>query len=84
MSDHPTKDHEVDDSPSVIGTDVHRPMPTEADRREAYKRLYVSRMVSRGIHEEDATACFEAGEIDYEIDPETAADDELSYWDADE
>jgi hypothetical protein len=72
-----------DDSPSVIGA-THAPMPTEADRREAYMRLYVARMVSCGIDEEDATACFDAGEIDYDIDPETAADDELSYWDADE
>ena len=73
-----------DDSPSVIGADFHRPMPTEADRREAYKRLYVGRMVARGVDQEDAEACFEAGEIDYDTNPEDAADDELSYWDNDE
>jgi hypothetical protein len=74
---------DIDDSPSVIGTDL-APMPTEADRREAYRRLYVARMVSKGVHEEDACACFEAGDVDYEINPEDAADDEMSYWDADE
>lgn len=74
-----------DDEPSVIGAgDGIPPMPTEADRREAYKRLYVARMVARGVHVEDATACFEAGEIDYDTSPEDAADDELSYWDNDE
>lgn len=72
-----------DDSPSVIGTCLAS-MPTEADRREAYKRLYVGRMVARGIDERDAMACFEAGEVDYDINPEDAADDELSYWDNDE
>lgn len=72
-----------DESPSVIGTDL-APMPIEADRRDAYKRLYVARMVTRGIDREDAESCFEAGDVDYDTDPETAADDELSYWDNDE
>lgn len=72
-----------DDSPSVIGTNLP-PMPTEADRHEAYKSLYVARMVSRGIPEEDATACFDAGDVDYDTSPEDAADEELSYWDNDE
>jgi hypothetical protein len=74
-----------DEEPSVMGAGVGRPlMPTEADRREAYKRLYVGRMVARGIDQEDAEASFEAGEVDYDIDPESAVDDELSYWDNDE
>lgn len=74
-----------DDSPSVMGGASHQtPMPTEADRLKAYKSLYVARMVARGIHEEDASVCFDAGDVDYDTDPETAADDELSYWDNDE
>lgn len=74
-----------DDDPGVLGAGRGRPpMPTEADRREAYKSLYVGRMVARGVDREDAEASFEAGDVDYDIDPESAADDELSYWDADE
>jgi hypothetical protein len=74
-----------DEELSVMGAGSGLPpMPTEADRREAYKRLYVSRMVARGIDQEDAEASFDAGEVDYDVDPESAADDELSYWDADE
>jgi hypothetical protein len=74
-----------DDEPSVMGAgDGLPPIPTEADRREAYKRLYVGRMVECGIDRESAEACFEAGEIDYDEDPRDAADDELSYWDNDE
>lgn len=74
-----------DDEPSVMGAGAGTPpMPTEADRLRAYKSLYVARMVACGIHEEDASACFDAGDVDYDTDPETAADDELSYWDNDE
>lgn len=73
------------EEPSVLGAGCGTaPMPTEADRREAYKRLYVARMVERGIDSQDASDCFDAGDVDYDINPEDAADDELSYWDADE
>lgn len=78
-----TSNQHADDSPSVMGGTAS-PMPTQADRRDAYKRLYVARMVSRGVDEQDASACFEAGgEPDYDADPEDAADDELSYWEND-
>lgn len=74
-----------DDEPSLMGAGAGLPpMPTEADRREAYKQLYVARMVSRGINSQDASDCFDAGEVDYDTDPQTAADDEMSYWDNDE
>ena len=74
-----------DDEPSVMGAGCGlAPMPTESDRREAYKQLYVGRMVARGIDQRDAEACFEAGDIDYDTNPEDAADDELSYWSDDE
>ena len=73
------------EEPGVLGAGCGTsPMPTEADRREAYKRLYVARMVERGVDEQDASACFDAGDVDYDIEPAEAADDELSYWDADE
>jgi hypothetical protein len=74
-----------DDEPSVMGAGAAMPpMPTEADRLEAYKRLYVARMVARGLNQEEAAACFDAGDVDYDTSPEDAADDELSYWDNDE
>jgi hypothetical protein len=59
-------------------------MPTGTDRRAAYKQLYVARMVAAGVPQEGAEECFEAGdEIDYDINPEDAADDEMHYWDND-
>lgn len=79
-----------DDDPSIQGIQglpLRRAMPTEADRRAAYKRLYVSRMVeAHGIDEADACECFEAGsdELDYNVHPEDAADDEVAGWDPEE
>jgi hypothetical protein len=46
-------------SPDVIGADL-APMPTEDDRKGAWRRLYIARMVSRGVDVEDALANFEA------------------------
>lgn len=74
-----------DDEPSVMGAaHLPIPMPTEADRHAAYKSLYVARMVARGVPQEGAEMCFEAGEVDYDVPPDEAADDEMSYWDADD
>ena len=66
------------------------PMPTEQDRYDAWRRLYIGRMVKCGVDIEDATASFEAvgfttenaGGFDINEDPEEAADAEMEYWDA--
>jgi hypothetical protein len=78
----------ADDSPSVICTDFP-PMPTLQDREAAWRRLYIARMVAAGVDEESAAACFDAcglGPNGYNIedDPEHCADDEMSYWEADD
>jgi hypothetical protein len=72
-----------DDSPSVIGTDLP-PMPTLADAHAAWRELFAARLVQLGVDPESAKACADAGDVDLDCDPEHAADDEVSYWDADE
>lgn len=73
------------DEPSVMGGGaVPSPMPTKTDAEIAWRRAYVDRMVQRGVAREDAQAACDAGQVDLSEDPANAADDELSYWDADE
>lgn len=83
MSEAVTKE-QSDDEPSVMGAGCGlAPMPTDAERREAYKHLYVARMVAvSGITQEAAAENFEAGadSLDYDIPPEDAADAEMEYW----
>jgi len=55
-------------------------MPTRADAEVAWRTAYVARMVARGIHVDDATACCEAGDVDLSEDPAEAADAELEHW----
>jgi hypothetical protein len=76
--------------PSVMGAgDGPAPLPTQKDREQAWRRLYITRIVEvAGVSEEAATASFEAcglGPDGYDIndDPEQCADDEMSYWDDD-
>lgn len=70
-----------DDSPSVIGG-TPSPMPTEADRKAAWKRLYVAKFVAVGLDAETAESWFE--EMDWEEIkdqfPEDVADAEMEYW----
>lgn len=74
------------DELSVLGAgDGPAPMPTQQDREQAWRRLYIARMVAAGVPEEGATASFEACGLgpdgyDIEDDPEDCADDEMSYW----
>ena len=73
--------HPDDDSPSVIGGGAaDSTMPTRADAEEAWRRLYIERMIERGVEREDAQACCIAGDVDLSVDPRDAADDELQYW----
>lgn len=73
-----------DDSPSVIGTDLP-PMPTEADRREAWKLLFIEHAVLSGLLGADsAEDLYNAGNWDYSEAPGDAFDDEVALWDADE
>lgn len=74
----------------VLGAgDGPAPMPTQQDREQAWRRLYIARIVAvAGVSEEAATASFEACGLgpdgyDIEDDPEECADDEMSYWDDD-
>jgi hypothetical protein len=61
------------------------PMPTLADAHAAWRELFAARLVERGILDaEAAKACAEAGEVDLSVGPAEAADDEVTYWDADE
>jgi len=72
-------------SPDVIGSDL-APMPTADDRKGAWRRLYIARMVSRGVDVEDAMANFEAvgfdgpHGFDLSESPEDTADAEMEYW----
>lgn len=74
-----------DDEPSVIGAGCGpSPMPSRVDAEAAWRRLYVERMVERGIDPDDAHACVESCQVDLSVNPCDAADDELQYWEADE
>lgn len=72
-----------DDEPSVIGAHPS-PLPTQEEAEAAWRALFAARLIERGVDEESAKACAAAGDVDLEEDPQCAADDELSYWDADE
>lgn len=73
------------DEPSVIGAgDGPSPMPVRAEAETVWRRLYVDRMVERGVDRESAQACCDAGDADLSVDPADAADDELQYWADDE
>lgn len=50
--------------------------------KKGWKKKYIAYLIVAGMEDEYAHNCFYAmgGEIDYEIDPEDAAGDELSYW----
>lgn len=84
--DNRTKETVNDDEPPVIGAGAGLPpMPTQEDRAAAWRSLYIARMVSAGLDEESAAACFDAcgfGPNGYDLteDPADCADDELSYW----
>jgi hypothetical protein len=70
-----------DDEPSVMGGGVTpTPMPSKADAEEAWRRLYVARMVERGVDQRDARACCDAGDVNLSENPADAADSELEYW----
>ena len=74
-----------DDEPSVMGAgDGLSPMPLRSEAEAVWRRAYVDRMVERGIDREDAQACCDAGDADLSVNPAEAADDELSYWAADD
>lgn len=74
-----------DDEPSVMGAGGGvSPMPSRADAEAVWRRLYVDRMVERGVDRENAQACCDAGEVDLSVNPADAADEELSYWENDE
>lgn len=73
------------DEPSVMGAGVGRsPMPLRSEAEAIWRRLYVARMVERGIDHRSAQACCDAGDADLSVDPSDAADDELQYWENDE
>lgn len=72
-----------DDSPSVIGAHL-APLPTQHEAETAWRALFAARLVERGVDEQSAKACAAAGDVRLEDDPAEAADDEMSYWDADE
>jgi hypothetical protein len=74
-----------DDEPSVMGAGCGLPsMPTQAEVEAVWRAAYVARMVERGVHVNDATACCDAGPAVLSDDPAEAADAELEYWESDE
>ena len=59
------------------------PMPTEADRIKAWRRIYMDTMKKHaGLDEIAANDCYDAGSGDYDFtdDPEQAALEEMEYW----
>lgn len=54
--------------------------------KEEYLKRYKTRILERGLSEKEAQAITEAVDTDdpgLDDDPESAADDELSYWASD-
>lgn len=84
-----TPNEESIDEPSVLGAgDGPAQMPTQQDREQAWRRVYIARMVKFGVEETHAAASFDAcgfgpDAYDIEDDPEDCADTEMSYWDDD-
>lgn len=75
---------EQDNEPSVMGAGCGpAPMPSRSEAETVWRRLYVERMVERGIDRADAEACCAAGDVDLSVSPADAADDELQYWEDD-
>lgn len=78
---------QYDDEPPVIGAGCGlAQMPTQADRRAAWGSEFVRVAVELGVLEkEHAEELFKAGESDWDYDmtPEEALHEELSYWDND-
>lgn len=70
-----------EDEPSVLGAGCGRsPMPSRVEAEAVWRRLYVDRMVERGVDRADAQACCDAGDVDLSENPADAADDALQYW----
>lgn len=69
------------DAPDVIGPD----RTPDDDKRDAWALRYVARFVERGVPLRFALESYRAAadDHDFDDDPEQAADDEMSYWDAD-
>lgn len=73
-----------DDSPSVIGAGL-APLPTRAEAEAVWRKMFAARMVERDLLDQAAAdACAAAADVDLSVDPAEAADDEVTYWDADE
>lgn len=58
--------------------------PISLARRE-FREKFIERLISRGgLSREEAAEDFDAGDAtwhyDYDDDPDSAADDEMSYW----
>lgn len=70
-----------DEEPSVLGAGGGlSPTPLRSEAETVWRRLYVDRMVERGIDRGDAQACCDAGDADLSMNPADAADEELQYW----
>lgn len=71
------------EEPSVIGAGCGvAPMPTEEDRKAAWKALYVAEFVKVGLDAETAASWFDELDWDEVKDqaPEDLAADEMEYW----
>lgn len=78
-----TQPDEDDGFPGYNGVIGEIPLPNEADRRAAWKSLYIARFVEVGFDAEWGEKDFEAhapDDIDYTQDPKTAADDSIAYY----
>ena len=73
------------DELSVLGAGSGpSPMPERGEAESVWRRIYVDRMIERGVDRESAQACCDAGDSDLSVNPIDAADDELDYWQSDE
>ena len=64
-----------DDEPSVMGAGGGlSPMPLRSEAVAVWRRLYVDRLVERGIDRESAQARCDAGDVDLSVNPAEAAD----------
>lgn len=73
------------EEPPIIGAGGGlAPTPPRAEAEAVWRRLYVDRMVERGIDRADAQACCDAGDVDFSESPADAADAELECWENDD
>ena len=79
----PIRDRDDNDSPSIIGAGVSASLPTRDEAEAAWRSAVAARFVELAVLDvASAHACAAAMDVDLSVDPSTAADHEIMYWDA--